>query len=223
MSSDEDGFDKTMIMTPTIKMQPPPAAVLSCVGPAPPGTSSELNLITSEITFGRGDDHDVVLKVEGVSRNHARIYPGDGTWGVQDLGSTNGIFVNKTKVEQSWLNPGDIVSIGKVHYKYGLASKKPAAPSGPPDIDISDTEKTMVIRPGAKAEAAAQSSAAGQTASKPAPAAAPTTTGAVKPAARPASSSASAASAKSSSSAGLWIVVAVVAIAIVAGAFFALT
>lgn len=232
MSSDEGGFDKTMIMAPTVKRQPPPPAVLSCIGPAPEGTSSEINLITSELSFGRGDSHDVVLKVEGVSRNHARVYPGDGTWGVEDLGSTNGVYVNKTKVSQAWLNAGDIVSMGKVHYKYALASDRPV--SAAPDIDISDTERTLIINPGSNPGAAGMPPPPAEPPPAPdlganlppapdfganlAEPAAPQP--ASEPAARPAASvhSAQASASKSGSGAGLWILVAVVAVAIVGGA-----
>ena len=218
MSSNDDGDDKTMIMAPTIKRQPPPEAVLVCIGPPPDGTSAEINLSTREITFGRGDDHHVVLKIEGVSRNHAKIYPGDGVWGVQDLGSTNGVFVNKSKVEQVWLKPGDIVSIGKAHYKYNLAqAKAPEQQPSSPEIDISDTEKTMIIRPGVKraAGAAAKSAAAPES----------TATSVTKPAAAPRAkpSPAPAAAVKGGTSAGMWVLVAVVVIAIGAGAFFALS
>ena len=148
MPDDGNDFEKTLIINPTVKQQPP-AAILSCVGPAPTGSSSQVSLVDSELTFGRSDEHDVVLAVDGISRNHARVYPGNGIWGLQDLGSTNGVFVNKTKVERAWLEPGDIVSIGTVHYKYGLAETALGA-SPTPDIDISDAEKTLVIRPEAK-------------------------------------------------------------------------
>jgi len=149
MPSDGNDFDKTIVLRPTTRQKPPPAAVLSCVGPAPSGTASEINLISSELTFGRGDDHDVVLKIQGVSHNHARIYPGDSAWGVQDLGSTNGVFVNESKIDQSWLKDGDVVSIGKVHYRYGLAASTHCG-SSTADVDISDTEKTVIMRPSAR-------------------------------------------------------------------------
>src|SRR3954464_7287102 len=54
----------------------------------------------------------MVLVEEMVSRKHARIALADGTISIEDLGSTNGTFVNGEKVQRGTLREGDRVLIG---------------------------------------------------------------------------------------------------------------
>jgi pSer/pThr/pTyr-binding forkhead associated (FHA) protein len=65
-----------------------------------------------EIVIGRSSELDMVLVEEMVSRKHARIALADGTISIEDLGSTNGTFVNGEKVQQGTLREGDRVLIG---------------------------------------------------------------------------------------------------------------
>src|SRR5882757_7565303 len=65
-----------------------------------------------EIVIGRSSDLDMVLVEEMVSRKHARIALSDGVIKIEDLGSTNGTFVNGEKVERGTLHEGDRVLIG---------------------------------------------------------------------------------------------------------------
>jgi pSer/pThr/pTyr-binding forkhead associated (FHA) protein len=64
------------------------------------------------IVVGRSSDLDMVLVEDMVSRKHARIaMQGDQIW-IEDLGSTNGTFVNGEKIKRSRLKEGDRVLIG---------------------------------------------------------------------------------------------------------------
>ena len=66
------------------------------------------------LTLGRSDDADVVLDDPGVSRNHARVSD-DPTAGavVEDLGSSNGTFVNGERIEgRHTLAEGDEIQVG---------------------------------------------------------------------------------------------------------------
>ena len=65
-----------------------------------------------EIVVGRSSELDMVLVEEMVSRKHARIALTDGVITIEDLGSTNGTFVNGEKVDQGTLKEGDRVLIG---------------------------------------------------------------------------------------------------------------
>ena len=211
-----DDSDKTMVLKPTVKKQIPPKAMLVAIDPAVlgGGPGAEVVLDGRGVSIGRGNENDVSLSAEGVSRNHARLFPGDGKWGVEDLGSTNGVYVNKTKITgEVWLKPGDIVSVGKVHYKLQLVEEKKEAPP-PPEIDISETDKTMVmsavVRPqGATAGAAPAAQDASATG-------AATQTGAATKtaAARP---RAAAAAAKTQSSGNAWLILMVVGVVLIVG------
>ena len=64
-------------------------------------------------TIGRGVECELRLDDNYVSQQHARIFDRAGSWYVEDLGSTNGTFVNDQKlVAPAMLTPGDKVRVG---------------------------------------------------------------------------------------------------------------
>jgi len=65
-----------------------------------------------EIIIGRSSDLDMVLVEDMVSRKHAKITTDDHVVTIQDLGSTNGTFVNGEKVRKAELKDGDRILIG---------------------------------------------------------------------------------------------------------------
>ena len=76
------------------------------------GTS--LDLSQEQITLGRANDATLVLKDDYASSRHARIFPQDGQWIVEDLGSTNGTYLDRQKVTRPTPVPlGVPIRIGK--------------------------------------------------------------------------------------------------------------
>ncbi|HEY3357365.1 MAG TPA: DUF4388 domain-containing protein [Polyangia bacterium] len=65
-----------------------------------------------EIIVGRSSDLDMVLVEDMVSRKHAKIATAGGQVVIQDLGSTNGTFVNGEKIKKVRLKEGDRILIG---------------------------------------------------------------------------------------------------------------
>src|SRR5687767_15920160 len=65
-----------------------------------------------EIVIGRSSDLDMVLVEDMVSRKHAKIVTDDVGVSIQDLGSTNGTFVNGEKIRKVDLKDGDRILIG---------------------------------------------------------------------------------------------------------------
>lgn len=65
-----------------------------------------------EIIIGRSSDLDMVLVEDMVSRRHAKITSTEAEVYIQDLGSTNGTFVNGEKISRSRLSEGDRVLVG---------------------------------------------------------------------------------------------------------------
>ena len=65
-----------------------------------------------EIVIGRGGELDIVLVEDMVSRKHAKLTTQQGKIVIQDLGSTNGTFVNGEKIKRARLKEGDRVLIG---------------------------------------------------------------------------------------------------------------
>jgi hypothetical protein len=64
-------------------------------------------------TIGRSTDCGVFLDDVTVSRRHAALVHRDGRWYVEDMGSLNGTFVNRRRVESAPLEDGDEIQIGK--------------------------------------------------------------------------------------------------------------
>ena len=79
----------------------------------PDGGKPRATRLESSTTIGR--DVACELRVEDTyaSQQHARIFGKDGGWYVEDLGSTNGTFVNEQRlVAPALLQPGDRVRVG---------------------------------------------------------------------------------------------------------------
>lgn len=95
-------------------------ARLEVINPAraalPPGRVFALRRATS---IGREPDNDVVVDEDTVSGRHVRLAPRDGRWWVEDLGSTNGTWVNDRQVAgRHPLKSGDVIQIGRVSLRF---------------------------------------------------------------------------------------------------------
>ncbi|WP_324650199.1 FHA domain-containing protein FhaB/FipA [Georgenia sp. H159] len=70
--------------------------------------------LASAIVVGRSPACTLVLDDDYSSGRHARFFPQDGAWWVEDLGSTNGTFVNDRRLTQPvQLAPGTPVRVGQ--------------------------------------------------------------------------------------------------------------
>ena len=103
-----------------------------------------------EVIVGRGNDADLMLLEGIVSRHHARFTLFDSVVTVEDLGSTNGSFVNGDRVRQRRLKQGDRVLIGTSILKV-VWSDAPAG-TGPvrPDVREWDDLDTTTATSGRK-------------------------------------------------------------------------
>ena len=73
-----------------------------------------LELADAPVTIGRAPESTLVLTDDYASSHHARLVPRDGQWLIEDLGSTNGTYLDKTKVTRPVpVPPGTKVRIGK--------------------------------------------------------------------------------------------------------------
>lgn len=71
--------------------------------------------VKKEVTvIGRREDCDLRIAVGDVSRKHCRLILGSDKVEVEDLGSSNGTFVNGTKIDRTTLAPGDTIQVGPV-------------------------------------------------------------------------------------------------------------
>ena len=63
-----------------------------------PLTGTVIPLNTAQVTIGRAPDSTVVIEDDYASSRHARVYPSEGAWVVEDLGSTNGTWIDRTRI-----------------------------------------------------------------------------------------------------------------------------
>jgi hypothetical protein len=80
----------------------------------------DFDLDSAQLTIGRGRQNDIPIATdEYASARHARFEPRqDGVW-VQDLGSTNGTYLNGTRLDRPRrLTQGDIVRVGETDLRF---------------------------------------------------------------------------------------------------------
>jgi hypothetical protein len=92
------------------------------------------------LTIGRKPDNDIHIDNLAVSGNHAKILTILNDSFIEDLGSTNGTFVNDDKITKHALQNGEHITIGKHELRYVSANA---------GYGEGDFEKTMIIRPDA--------------------------------------------------------------------------
>jgi pSer/pThr/pTyr-binding forkhead associated (FHA) protein len=79
-----------------------------------PLRGTTLPLTSSAILIGRAPSCTLVLDDDYSSSRHARLFPDGGQWFVEDLGSTNGTFLDSTRVDSPLpVPPGARVKVGK--------------------------------------------------------------------------------------------------------------
>ena len=86
----------------------------------PPGgeMGRRFELDKDNVVLGRGSDCDIQIDRDSVSRKHARIFRAGSQWMVEDLGSTNGSYVNDAPVKRAQLRDSDFVKIGAAIFKF---------------------------------------------------------------------------------------------------------
>ena len=73
----------------------------------------DIALDKPQLTIGRKMDNDIVIDNLAVSGHHARVVEENGTYFIEDTGSTNGTFLNDAKIAKQRMQSGDQIRIGK--------------------------------------------------------------------------------------------------------------
>jgi FHA domain/zinc-ribbon domain len=123
---DEGGTETTQTFTPEeIADEDGPLEELAAEGPAlvvrsGGGRAGEHFIPQGGRTMiGRSPDNEIFLDDVTVSRKHAVLLDEDGTFSIEDLGSLNGTFVNRKRIDaRTKLESGDEVQVGKYRMSY---------------------------------------------------------------------------------------------------------
>lgn len=93
-----------------------------------PDAGSRYLLDADFMTVGRHPNADLVLDDVTVSRRHAEFHRRDGEFTVRDVGSLNGTYVNRARIEEVVLAEGDEVRIGKFAFVFVAGRKRAPDP-----------------------------------------------------------------------------------------------
>ncbi len=122
----------------------------------------EIPITKGELTVGRNPENDIVIDNPAVSGRHCKISLVGETFFVEDLNSSNGIFVNAKKTLKSGLKNDDIIGIVKHALKFVDDRPQTGAtiPAQPPSGGAA--EATMMISPEKQKELAVAATKAAQ-------------------------------------------------------------
>lgn len=132
-------------------------------GPTPPGVlirlgtnDEEVYQLGSRAVVGRLDTCDVPVNDKSVSREHALLSRLRDGYVIEDRGSTNGTLVNGTRItEAQLLQPGDIVTIGSIDFRYDVAPAGPEFQPGP-EVGVAATMVSPALAEVTREEARAR-------------------------------------------------------------------
>ncbi|HKA88386.1 MAG TPA: GGDEF domain-containing protein [Haliangiales bacterium] len=105
-----DDRSRTQVLRSSGQGPAPDNAVLVVIGG--PNLGRHYPLSSPEYVIGRIPEAHIQIDADSVSRRHARVVRDGRDWVVEDLGSTNGTFVNAHKVERAHLRDGDLIVVG---------------------------------------------------------------------------------------------------------------
>ena len=95
-----------------------------------PFTEKDVQEEDGRVTVGRGKDNLIQLLNEKISRNHCVIKQEEDIFILEDLGSTNGTFVNGRSVKEKIVSPSDRIRVGDITFYFLPGGFKGSTASG---------------------------------------------------------------------------------------------
>ncbi|HEX8794351.1 MAG TPA: FHA domain-containing protein [Polyangiaceae bacterium] len=93
-----------------------PNRLVMLAGPTP---GVEYPLTDERMTIGRAEDASISINHNSVSRLHCEVHAlGDGRFEIVDKGSSNGVRVNASDLRRGIIEPGDVIELGDVKFKF---------------------------------------------------------------------------------------------------------
>lgn len=103
----------------------------------------EVEVDQTQFTIGRKPDNDLVIDNSAVSGRHARLIKVQEVYFLEDLKSTNGTFVNETRIDRRQLRDTDVVTIGKHRLIFRDECKNGVVSMTP---EVGDPDRTMILK-----------------------------------------------------------------------------
>ena len=120
-----DNADLGALSADPVLDEQPPAGTAMLVVKRGPNAGSRFLLDAEVTTAGRHPESDIFLDDVTVSRRHAEFRRIEDGFAVRDVGSLNGTYVNRDRIDDVLLSDGDEVQIGKFRLMY-FASRRTA-------------------------------------------------------------------------------------------------
>ena len=108
------------------------------------GRDSSIDVLAEGVFLGRGADCAVRTDDAMVSRKNCKISYTTGRWMVEDLGSSNGTFVNEVRIQKQALNHADVVRCGTLQVRF-VETADPVAQQQSPAVSQSQKPRTAAM------------------------------------------------------------------------------
>ena len=141
-SASEPSSSNRIVLTPPKAAGKPQITVTILAGPEQ-GQVHKINRPTT--TVGRSNTCEVVLTDPLISRQHCQILLGMGGVMLRDLGSTNGTFLNGTRIIESAIRNQDVISVGNTRLRFAVEIIKETGDSKTPKIDELAHKKLLTL------------------------------------------------------------------------------
>jgi len=119
-----DSSVKTGVDIPAWAPEDGPPSILAAIG-----DGGEPREFSGTFRIGRGEECELQIAADGVSRNHCEIFWANGSWRVRDTGSTNGSWLEGTRIETAPLQARNALRLGRKGPVVWLTVE--GAPDGP--------------------------------------------------------------------------------------------
>jgi transcriptional regulator with GAF, ATPase, and Fis domain len=113
-----------------------------------PLKDSTIPLSDGEITIGREASNGIAIADPSVSRKHCLLTGEGGRFRIRDLDSRNGTLVNRSAIEEQWLEHGDEIAAGDSSFVFLLEEEELSQPEGGVEFeDAQSTAETTILHP----------------------------------------------------------------------------
>jgi adenylate cyclase len=141
-SDSKPSSSNRIVLTPPKAAGKPQITVTILAGPEQ-GQVHKINRPTT--TVGRSNTCEVVLTDPLISRQHCQILLGMGGVILRDLGSTNGTFLNGTRIIESAIRNQDVISVGNTRLRFAVEITKETGDPKTPKIDELAHKKLLTL------------------------------------------------------------------------------